>query len=146
MTHTATSAARVRSLLVATASTATLAPAASGCGSESAAQSFPNSGDPNGSRNAANGLVGEWVAVNRCEDLVRALREAGLDAYIGRMLTGPVPGQNAAADREDSSPCRGATSFEHSRAFEGTAVSPLTMTPDSRSTRASMRPLATRSH
>jgi hypothetical protein len=32
------------------------------------------------SRTAANELVGKWVARNRCGDLVRALREAGLDA------------------------------------------------------------------
>jgi hypothetical protein len=118
MTHTTTPAARVRSLLVAAAAITTLALAASGCGSESATESSPNSGDPNGSRNAANGLIGEWVAENRCEDLVRALREAGLDAYIGRMLTGQYRDETPRQIARDRNPCRGATSFEHSHAFE----------------------------
>jgi hypothetical protein len=118
MTFTATSAARVRSVLVAAASAATLALAASGCGSDSAAESSSNSAGPNGSRNAANGLIGEWVAENRCEDLVRALREAGLDAYIGRMLTGQYRDETPRQIAKDRNPCRGATSFEHSHAFE----------------------------
>jgi hypothetical protein len=113
-----TAAARARFVLVAAASTATLAVAASACGSDSAAESSSGSADPNRSRNAANELVGEWVAQNRCADLVRALREAGLDAYIGRMVTGQYRDETPRRIAKDKHPCRGATSFEHSHAFK----------------------------
>ena len=75
MIHTATSAA----LEPCRGGCRPLALAAGGCGSDSPADSYSNSADDNGSEKATNGLIGEWVAENRCEDLVRALREAGLD-------------------------------------------------------------------
>jgi hypothetical protein len=67
---------------------------------------------------AAGGLVGKWVAENRCEELVAALRTAGLEAYIGEMLTGQYRDAPPTQIAQDRRPCRGARSFEHSHGFE----------------------------
>jgi hypothetical protein len=86
------------------------------CGSDDTADQ-PSAGRQT-TAEASGRLVGKWVAVNRCEELVAALRSAGLEAYVGQMLTGqyrPEPPGQIARDRN---PCRGARSFEHSHGFE----------------------------
>lgn len=63
-------------------------------------------------------LVGTWATTNRCRPLVAALRKAGLEEYIGQMLTGQYRDEPAKQIAADSRPCRGARSFEHSHRFE----------------------------
>jgi hypothetical protein len=95
---------------------AVAAAGAGGCGSADPGDT--SSAGRQATRAAAGGLVGKWVAVNRCEELVAALRSAGLEAYTGRMLTGqyrPEPPRQITRDRNR---CRGARSFEHSHGFE----------------------------
>jgi hypothetical protein len=89
---------------------------ATGCGSDDTENL--SSAKHHATTAAVGGLVGTWVAVNRCEELVAALRSAGLEAYTGQMLTGqyrPDPPRQITRDRD---PCRAARSFEHSHGFE----------------------------
>jgi hypothetical protein len=66
-------------------------------------------------------LVGEWQRVNKCEELVQALTQAGLETQIPEMVAGSelVPGvvndPNQLADK--SQPCKGAVPRKHSHFF-----------------------------
>jgi hypothetical protein len=68
----------------------------------------------------AQGLVGTWARETRCEELVSALTEAGLEEWVVEFVAGNgfVPGVRSPdqiADR--SKPCDGAVSREHSHFF-----------------------------
>jgi hypothetical protein len=88
----------------------------SGCGFDDTDDT--SSAEPQNATEEVGGLVGKWVAVNRCEELVAALRSAGLEAYTGRMLTGQYRDEPPEQITRDRRPCRGARSFEHSHGFE----------------------------
>jgi hypothetical protein len=93
------------------------APGWTGCGSDD--EPAVPSAKPEATKDGSGGLVGRWRTENRCEELVDALRSAGLEAYIGQMLTGQYRDQPARMIARDSNPCRGARSFEHSHGFDG---------------------------
>jgi hypothetical protein len=63
----------------------------------------------------ADSLVGEWVAVNRCDEFADAVADAGLEEFTTEMAAGlrnVPPGKLDPAD-----PCKGATPVEHSHSF-----------------------------
>ena len=63
-------------------------------------------------------LVGEWERETRCDEIVAALDEAGLEQWIPEVAAGFVPGAtgpDAIADPAD--PCRDAVPLRHSHFF-----------------------------
>jgi hypothetical protein len=65
-------------------------------------------------------LVGTWERLTRCEELVAALREAGLEQWVVEFVAGNgfVPGVRSADQIEDpADPCKGAVPREHSHFF-----------------------------
>jgi len=67
----------------------------------------------------ADALVGEWVATNKCDELVAALNDAGLQEFATKMAKGafPRPGKPS-----PSNPCEGAKPEPHSHAFSESGV------------------------
>jgi hypothetical protein len=63
----------------------------------------------------ADPLVGEWVAVNRCEEFADAVADAGLEEFTVEMAGGlrEVP----AGKVDPTDPCEGAKPVEHSHSF-----------------------------
>ena len=93
---------------------------AAGCGSddsdeEAAATSTTSSVAT--TAESADALVGEWVATNNCDELVAALKEAGLEEFATKMAHGAfqAPGKPSSSD-----PCEGAEPEEHSHTFDET--------------------------
>jgi hypothetical protein len=65
-------------------------------------------------------IVGEWVGVHDCEQIVSMLREAGLEEFLADAVygNGLVPGDPAASGLKDPShPCDGAVQRQHSHFF-----------------------------
>lgn len=66
----------------------------------------------------AAGLVGEWRRETRCEEIVAALAEAGLDAWVLEYAAAFVPGASGGDDLADPTrPCDGAAPLHHSHFF-----------------------------
>jgi hypothetical protein len=69
---------------------------------------------------AADALVGTWERQTRCEELVSALTEAGLEQWVVEFVAGNgfVPGVRTADQIGDPAhPCSGAVPREHSHYF-----------------------------
>jgi hypothetical protein len=92
-----------------------------GCGSNGGPTATPATAAPPTSPTHSSPLVGEWQRVNKCEELVQALKQAGLEKAIPEMVAGSelVPGvvndPNQLADK--SQPCNGAVPRIHSHFF-----------------------------
>lgn len=92
-----------------------------GCGSSDDSTTSTGTGARPTSQTRSSSLVGEWRRVNKCEELVQALTQGGLEEAIPEMVAGSelVPGvvndPNALADK--SQPCNGAVPRVHSHFF-----------------------------
>jgi hypothetical protein len=92
-----------------------------GCGSNGGPAATPGTAAPPTTPTHSSSLVGEWQRVNKCEELVQALKQAGLEKAIPEMVAGSelVPGvvndPNQLADK--SQPCNGAVPRIHSHFF-----------------------------
>ena len=65
-------------------------------------------------------LVGTWERENRCQELVSAFTEAGLERWIVEFVAGNgfVPGVRSPDQIADpADPCKGAVARQHSRFF-----------------------------
>jgi hypothetical protein len=92
-----------------------------GCGSNGGPIASPGTAGPATTPTRSSPLVGEWQRVNRCEEMVQALKQAGLEKAIPEMVArselvpGVVNDPNLLADT--SQPCNGALSRIHSHCF-----------------------------
>jgi hypothetical protein len=92
-----------------------------GCGSNGEPAATPETAGPPTTPTPSSLLVGEWQRVNKCQELVQALNQAGLKKQIPEMVAGSelVPGvvndPNQLADK--SHPCKGAVPRIHSHFF-----------------------------
>lgn len=63
-------------------------------------------------------LVGEWERETRCDEIVVALNEAGLQQWIPEVASGFVPGASGPEAIDDpADPCRDAVPMRHSHFF-----------------------------
>jgi hypothetical protein len=96
-----------------------LAPA--GCGSDDSDEVATTTTTSSAATTAdsADALVGEWVATNNCDELVAALKDAGLQEFVAETVHGVFhpPGKPSSSD-----PCKGAKSVEHSHSFSKSGV------------------------
>jgi hypothetical protein len=92
-----------------------------GCGSSGEPATTPQTAGPSMTPTRSRSLVGEWQRVNKCEELVRALNQAGLKKAIPEMVAGSelVPGVVNDPDQlaDKSHPCKGAVPRIHSHFF-----------------------------
>lgn len=72
------------------------------------------------SESATASLVGTWTRVTRCEEMVSALKQAGLDQWVVEFVAGNsfIPGVTSGDQIADpAQPCEGAVPREHSHFF-----------------------------
>jgi hypothetical protein len=63
-------------------------------------------------------LIGEWERDQRCEEIVAALRGAGMEAWVLEYAAAFVPGASSGEDIENpDSPCDGSIPLRHSHFF-----------------------------
>lgn len=63
-------------------------------------------------------LVGEWERETRCEEIVSALKDAGLEQWIPEVAAGFVPGVTGPGAVDDpANPCGDAVPLRHSHFF-----------------------------
>ena len=101
----------------------TFAAISTACGSNgsiSTPSAAPETTAPSPSETLASPLVGTWERETRCEELVAALTEAGLEKWVLEFVAGNgfIPGvrrPNQIADPDE--PCTGATPRIHSHFF-----------------------------
>jgi hypothetical protein len=103
---------------------AALVTAAAACGSSEAAPPPPPNDDmpasPSPAATGAEAIVGTWERENTCQEVVSALRDAGLDRWVLESVAGNgfVPGVTQPAQIADpNDPCDGAVPREHSHFF-----------------------------
>jgi len=93
------------------------------CGSSPASPPPPNLDMPASPTPAANdtsAIVGTWERENTCQEVVSALRDAGLDRWVLEAVAGNgfVPGATRPEQIADpNDPCDGAVSRQHSHFF-----------------------------
>jgi len=92
-----------------------------GCGYSGEPATTPQTAGPSMTPTRSSSLVGEWQRVNKCEELVQALNQAGLKKAIPEMVAGSelVPGVVNDPDQlaDKSHPCKGAVPRIHSHFF-----------------------------
>jgi hypothetical protein len=70
------------------------------------------------------GIVGEWLGLHDCEQIVPMLREGGLEEFVAESVIGNglVPGVTDPADFDVDDPCADAVPRSHSHFFTDTGA------------------------
>ena len=93
---------------------------AASCSSDPSTDGSTSNGPATASDAAAPALVGTWERETRCDELVSALSEAGLDAWVLEAVAGNgfIPGVRRPDQiRDPGDPCDGAVPRVHSHFF-----------------------------
>jgi hypothetical protein len=93
---------------------------AASCSSDPSTDGSTGNGPPTGSDVAPPALVGTWERETRCDELVTALNEAGLDDWVLEFVAGNgfIPGVRRPDQiRDPDDPCDGAVPRTHSHFF-----------------------------
>jgi hypothetical protein len=98
-----------------------VAMSAAGCGSnDSEPAAEPPAGEPTTAETAESGappIVGRWEQVHSCQQLVKALKKAGLGAVAPAMVGDYFPGSSPKQLAQKPDVCRGATPQRHAHFF-----------------------------